>query len=174
MIDFPGTTSGTTRGVSGGRTWPHLTLIVIETAPLSEGAAQTHNAGVAGSSPAPAIARKRAQRPARHRVEAFARSLFALPLHVSGTMGGTTGPERRRRVLDRRGYVRVYGLPGGWEYEHRLIAAAMLGRSLEPSESVHHRNEVRTDNWPTNLEVMPAGAHVGHHNRMAPKRRRAS
>jgi hypothetical protein len=78
----------------------------------------------------------------------------------------------RPRCIDHRGYVRVCGAPGGgWEYEHRLRVEERLGRRLRADESVHHRNEVRSDNRDENLEVMASGSHVGHHNRVSPKRR---
>lgn len=37
--------------------------------------------------------------------------------------------------------------------QHRLVMEQMLGRHLEPFESVHHRNGRRADNRPANLEL---------------------
>ena len=42
----------------------------------------------------------------------------------------------------------------GYAYEHRLVASVALGRWVLPSEQVHHRNEIKTDNRPDNLEVV--------------------
>ena len=42
----------------------------------------------------------------------------------------------------------------GYAYEHRVVAEAAIGRRLEPGEQVHHKNEVKTDNRPENLEVV--------------------
>ncbi len=75
------------------------------------------------------------------------------------------------RLVDRRGYVRVsLGVRWGQDYEHRLVAEALLGRRLRTSEAVHHFNDDRQDNRPENLAVMARGDHIAMHNALEPKR----
>lgn len=63
--------------------------------------------------------------------------------------------------IDSQGYVWI-SVPGrGRVRQHVLVMEQVLGRRLEPWETVHHKNGIRSDNWPENLEVwqgkQPAG-----------------
>lgn len=53
---------------------------------------------------------------------------------------------------------------GNWRLEHHVVEEEKLGRSLRPGEEVHHKNLIRSDNRPDNLELwkssQPSGARV--------------
>lgn len=62
------------------------------------------------------------------------------------------------KTYDRDGYVFIRyisgdGRAGKYKYEHRLIMEQMIGRELLGIENVHHKNGVRNDNRPENLEL---------------------
>lgn len=74
------------------------------------------------------------------------------------------------KVIDKHGgYVWVKrqdgsgGRTGLQNYiaEHRLVMEQLLGRPLTPTERVHHRNGIRTDNRPENLELWTVGHPAG-------------
>lgn len=46
-------------------------------------------------------------------------------------------------------------------FEHILVMENMLGRNLFPNETVHHKNGVRHDNRPNNLELWVASPRHG-------------
>jgi hypothetical protein len=55
-------------------------------------------------------------------------------------------------------YPRVW-VAGRAVATHRLVAATLLERDLEPGEVVHHVNGDKTDNRPENLRVLPSQQH---------------
>ena len=38
-------------------------------------------------------------------------------------------------------------------HQHRVVMEQILGRKLRPGETIHHKNGIRTDNRPENLEL---------------------
>ncbi len=75
------------------------------------------------------------------------------------------------RVIASNGYVLVKARDNpmadvrGYVYEHRLVASQALGRTLSPTETVHHINGDRLDNRAENLQVVSQSEHAKHHAR---------
>ena len=68
--------------------------------------------------------------------------------------------------INAAGYVDVR-IDGGRTYEHIAVAEKALGRRLPKGAVVHHVNENRSDNTPTNLVICPNEAyHRLLHRRM--------
>ena len=72
------------------------------------------------------------------------------------------------KYIDDKGYVRVrvtehpYQVHG-YVYEHRLVIEKLFGRHLQTWESVHHINEIKEDNRPSNLYLCTVSEHSAIH-----------
>lgn len=85
-------------------------------------------------------------------------------LHVGDSMMPFYRKDLFEDADNPHGYQWVYTMDPenswkGWTKEHRLVAEWVLGRSLVEGEVVHHKNFVRHDNRPDNLEVMSEADH---------------
>jgi len=75
-----------------------------------------------------------------------------------------------RRFIATDGYARIYkpahpnSWPNGQMLEHIYVMSQIIGRPLLKEENVHHKNGIRDDNRPENLELwstsQPAGQRI--------------
>lgn len=74
---------------------------------------------------------------------------------------GSANPKwKGGRQINPQGYVLITTHPNGGRrkrvFEHVLIMEQILGRKLYDDESIHHKNGIRGDNAPSNLELKPS------------------
>jgi len=87
---------------------------------------------------------------------------------------GSKNPNWKGGIIqDKDGYVYIWkpDHPGvnslGYVGKSRLVAEEKLGRYLYPNEIPHHKNEIKDDNRPENIEVMESrSAHMKHHRQI--------
>jgi len=89
----------------------------------------------------------------------------------NGSQHGEKNPNwKGGRFFNGEGYVRIYrpnhpfATKAGYVLEHRLVMETHLGRTLLPSEVVHHINGVVDDNRIENLMLFSSKVvHTVHH-----------
>jgi len=62
------------------------------------------------------------------------------------------------------GYILIYIAPGEYRKQADLVMEAILGRPLNPEEIVSHKNRIRDDDRPENLELFAnQSEHMSYH-----------
>ena len=100
------------------------------------------------------------------------RELASQRKDISWTSRNNTGANNPNfaggKYIDDKGYVRIL-LPDhprnirGYVYEHRLLMEQYMNRYLEPWETVHHINEIKTDNRIENFFLCTHKEHSAVH-----------
>lgn len=87
------------------------------------------------------------------------KSCGCLQIETAKAASGSNSPNWKHGK-DANGYVRI----GAGRLEHREVMERHIGRALWPFETVHHKNGIRHDNRPENLELWaskhPRGAKI--------------
>ncbi len=76
----------------------------------------------------------------------------------------------RETFINSKGYMLVYSpthpnrMYRGYVYEHRLVVERVIGRLLQSSEEIHHKDDNRLNNDPCNLEIVSEQDHQRFHH----------
>lgn len=99
-----------------------------------------------------------------HRTVKLCQACRALAKRGSGSSSWKGGRTLRHGYVWLSGYYDHPNADRGQIAEHILVMTQLLGRPLWPDEEIHHKNTIRDDNSPGNLELwtksQPSGGRV--------------
>jgi hypothetical protein len=102
--------------------------------------------------------------PVSHAVTKLCQACNALAKRGSGSASWKGGRTLRHGYVWLSGYYDHPNSDRGKIAEHVLVMSQVLGRPLYADETVHHKNTIKDDNEPSNLELwsgsQPAGGRV--------------
>lgn len=91
--------------------------------------------------------------------------------HANHARGAANPRWNATRIISEHGYVKVrvgrdhpLADPNGYAYEHLVVWVAAGNARPGPDETLHHKNEDKTDNRLANLELLTRTRHAQHHN----------
>jgi len=73
-----------------------------------------------------------------------------------------TAQLKRISTIKSTTYRKLFG-----RHEHRFVGELIAGRPLKTDEHVHHKDENKHNNDPSNLQIMTKQEHLSHHARRA-------
>lgn len=102
--------------------------------------------------------------PVSHKVTKLCQACRALAKRGAGSPQWKGGRSIKDGYVCLSGYQEHPNAVRGKIFEHTLVMSELLDRPLFPDESVHHKNTIRDDNEPSNLELwsgsQPSGGRV--------------